>query len=202
MAACAEVAKKKQILVRSTGTGSLHQQLLLIVSIITVNAITLSASIPALLQCNREGAACDIITISLPPRLTSLCCSTGDVIRGSVKEELGERESGLQISDGCWETQCVTAGTQTHTAGKWAWVRGSVKQTHTHTRTQTCCAQTTDSLMSYAVIVYYYPFTKQTTHALRMLVATYWMGRQCYPAVYHHSSPLFTCHSVWVNLRS
>lgn len=70
-----------------------------------------------------EGcAACDIIAISLPLRLTSLRCSTGDVIEGSVKEELGERErereGGLRRSDGCWETQCATAGTQTHTAGK------------------------------------------------------------------------------------
>lgn len=56
---------------------------------------------------------CAIMAIALPQRMTSqaapLMMSLGQCERGAG------REGGLHISGGCWEKQCVTAVTQTHT---------------------------------------------------------------------------------------
>lgn len=164
-------------------------------SIVIVNTVTLSAFIS--LQYNREHAECAIMAIALPQRMTSqaapLVMSLGQCERGAG------REGGLHISGGCWEKQCVTAVTQTHTQrgtkceSEAPWKR----QTHTHTHTDTERSNTrlTDELSSDRLLLSIYQ-AGITNAGANMR----WMGRQYYPAVYHRFSLLFTCQSAWVNI--
>ncbi len=118
----------------AAGSQSCHECLLLIMtSIITVNTVTLSASVSALLRGGGEGAACDIIALSLPLKLTSLRCSTCDVIRGSVKEELGERERPTDIRWMLGNAVCYSRDRNPHSGEESMSQRLRTASTHTHT---------------------------------------------------------------------
>ncbi len=125
--------------------------------------------------------------------------------RGSVKEEPGLRERPTDIRWMLGNAVCVQ---QEHTAGSESeapWNRRAHTHTHTHTHTHVRRHAVLKHPTHWWAIqrsftVIHLPSRQQ--RVLLMLVVTYWMGRRCYPAVYHHSSPLFTCQSVWVKLRS
>lgn len=74
--------------------------------------------------------------------LTSLAgCSTGDVIGGSVKEELGEsRERPTDIRWMLGNAVCYTAGTQTHSGEVSVTQRLLGTATHTHMYADTLCS--------------------------------------------------------------
>lgn len=115
--------------------------------------------------------------------------------RGSVKEELGERERPTDIRWMLGNAVCYSRNTDPHSREVSVSQRLRGTSTHTRTYADMLCSnkRLTDELFCDRLLLSIYQ--ADSTCITNAGGNMYWMGRQCYPAVYHHSSPLFTCQS-------
>lgn len=183
----AKVATKK-------GTNSTSLQLPTIKSIIAVNAapsIGFHLCVSAM-----QYAVCvrDIIPISPSSEVDLSGCGAGDVI-GPVWKRSWVRERPTDIRWMLGNAVCYSGNTDTH-SGEVS-VSQRLRERGRHTHTDTHCAQTPDSLMSYSAIVYCYPFT--TLLLLTLAVArTEWEGHiiLLYIMAPLRCSPVSSCEST------